>query len=265
MNARFLLPALALGCLSPSSAQAPPAGSEANPMSDQVRDAIRKFKGTSGIAPEPADEAAPPVAQRVNPEPPPPPSDAEKPPKREVAAPEPPSEAPAPSEPPAGNEPVEPQPSLSVKVEKLQTGKGAVDPKSVTLHAPFPAKPLAAIPAGWHLEAPTTAPPFLRTVELAPEATVTLNIRPHLLVPDADATTTFSIAEPGFDPTLGYRQAHTIGAVLASAVQQLDENSKQVGRAIEQLEQLVMALPQPPPAPAPAPVAPAKPSNPRKP
>ncbi|MEI6675008.1 MAG: hypothetical protein WCO57_07510, partial [Verrucomicrobiota bacterium] len=146
-------------------------------------------------------------------------------------------------------------PSLSVQVEKLQTGSGTLDPKTVKLLAPFPAKPLAAIPSGWRLEASTHAPPFIRKVELAPGASITLNIRPHLLVPDANGSTVFSIAEPGFDPALGYRQAQTVSAILASSIQQLDEDAKQLGHAIAQLQQLVSSLPQP--APKPLPITPA--------
>jgi hypothetical protein len=142
----------------------------------------------------------------------------------------------------------------------LRVGQGLVDPKAVTLRAPFPAKPLAALPAGWHLEAPPTAPPFIRDVELAPGSNITLNIRPHLLVPDADGAAAFAIVEPGFDPTLGYRQAQTVGAVLAGSLRQLEADSKQLGDAIDQLQQLLSALPKPEPQPAPNPNQPTTPN-----
>jgi hypothetical protein len=251
MNPRPYLIALSIISAAFAFAQAPPAGSEPPPMSDEVREAIRKFKESRQAGETPVTDPAPP-------------SSAETP----VAEPTPasPSEPASPPEPTAeisSPPPAEPAPSLSVKVEKLQTGQGAIDPKAVTLRAPFPAKPLAPVPAGWHLEAPATAPPFLRTIDLAPGAAITLTIRPHLLVPDADSATTFSISEPGFDAALGYRQAHTIGAVLAASIKQLDEDSKQLGNAIDQLQQLVTALPQP--APAPEPITPPKSRPTRKP
>jgi hypothetical protein len=268
MNARLLLLTLTLGGLPHSFAQAPPTETEPNPMSDEVREAIKKFKasraGEEPASNEPATDPAtpgpvtePPAPAATEPSPPPtsakpaPADDADPaspppaPPSADSTAPEAPAPTPTPESP-------EPEASLSVKVEKLQTGQGGVDPKSVKLRAPFPAKPLAAIPAGWHLEAPPTAPPFIREIELDPGAAITLTIRPHLLVPDADGATAFSIAEPGFDPTLGYRQTRTVGAVLTSSVQQLDDDSKQLGDAIDQLEQLLGALPQPQPAPKPA-------------
>lgn len=261
MNARLLLLTLTLGGLPHSFAQAPPTGTEPQPMSDEVREAIKKFKasraGEKPATDEPATDPGTPSPVTEPPAPaapaPTPPPTSAKPAPADGADPAQPSadstvpENPAPTTTP---KPPDPEPSLSVKVEKLQTGQGGVDPKSVKLRAPFPAKPLAAIPPGWHLEAPPTAPPFIRQIELDPGAAITLNIRPHLLVPDADGATAFSIAEPGFDPTLGYRQTRTVGAALTASVQQLDEDSKQLGDAIDQLEQLLSALPQPEPKPA---------------
>ena len=146
-----------------------------------------------------------------------------------------------------------PQPSLTVQVEKLQTSSSPIDPKSVTLVSPFPAKPLAAVPPGWHLAASTSAPPFIRVVDLAPATSITLNIRPHLLVPDA---TTFSITEPGFNSALGYCQTQTISAILANTIQQLDADAVQLGNAIDKLQQLVSSLPKPELKPLPLPLPP---------
>lgn len=231
MITRHLLLALALASLQYAAAQAPPAGTEASPVDDMVRDAINQFNRSRQPA-DPSDEHT-------------------EPPCPEVAPPATPAPEATTAEPPAPEDPpVVPEPSLTVKVEKLQLGEGPIDPKSVKLRAPFPAKPLAAIPAGWRLESPATAPPFLRTVELAPGASITLTIRPHLLVPDSDGATRFAITEPGLDPSLGYRQTHTVGAVLATSIRQLDADAKQLGDAIDQLQQLVMALPQPEPKPS---------------
>jgi hypothetical protein len=175
------------------------------------------------------------------------------------AAPQPadaPTAEPPPTTPPSAEVPAEPQSGLTVQVEKLQTGKGAIDPKTVKLLAPFPAKPLDAVPPGWRLDASSSAPPFTRRVDLAPGASITLTIRPHLLIPDADGASAFSISEPGFEPALGYRQAQTVSAVLATSIQQLDEDAKQLGNAIDQLQQLVTSLPRPAAMPLPPPATP---------
>jgi hypothetical protein len=140
-----------------------------------------------------------------------------------------------------------------VRVEKLQTGTGNIDPSQVKLLAPFPAKPLAQAPAGWRLEASENAPPITREVELSPGNKITLTVRPHLLVPDVNGTSVFNVPEPGFDASLGYRQNATVGAILAHSVRQLEDDSKELGAAIDQLQQLLVSLPKPEPQPEPQP------------
>ncbi|KAB2638092.1 MAG: hypothetical protein DVB25_08620 [Verrucomicrobia bacterium] len=151
----------------------------------------------------------------------------------------------------------EPETSLTVQVETLQTGSGAVDPKSVRLLAPFPAKALAAIPPGWRLDASASAPPFIRKVELAPGTHITLKIRPHLLVPAAAA---FALSEPGYDPALGYSQAQTVSVILANSIEQLDADAKNLGTVVDLLQQLVSSLPHSAPQPQP-PATPIPPSK----
>jgi len=138
------------------------------------------------------------------------------------------------------------KPAVSVRVEKLQTATGPVDPSQVQLLSPFPAKPLSSIPRGWKLESSATAPAFTREVEISPGSKITLNIRPHVLVPEADGATTFTVAEPGYQAALGYQQTDTVGAILSNSVRQLEEDSKQMGNAIDRLQQLLVSLPKPP-------------------
>ena len=114
--------------------------------------------------------------------------------------------------------PQAPEPGLAVRVERLQSGSGGIDPAQVKLLAPFPAKLLARTPEGWRIEASKQAPPITRDVELAPGKNITLTIRPHLLVADADGSTVFHVAEPGFDSPLGYRQDTTVGAILSNSI-----------------------------------------------
>lgn len=161
----------------------------------------------------------------------------------------------APAETVAAIDPVEsrpePESGLAVRVEKLHSGNGSIDPTKIKLMAPFPAKPLAVCPPGWHLDASESAPPFSREVEIAPGSKITLSIRPHLLVPDADGAQVFTISEPGYDNTQGYQQTATVGAILSNSIRQMDEDSKQLDIAIDRLQQLLVTLPQPPPEPQP--------------
>ena len=235
---------------------------------DPVLDALQEFSKRDKDKPNEVTVVLDPVGQP--PAPPPEPTqavepaaaiiDTEKPPEVTEPAPEPtPPEAivVAPDE--ASPKPTD---GLAVTVEKLQTGKGSIDPSQVKLFAPFPAKPLAQPPAGWHLDASSSAPPFTREVELASGTTITLTIRPHLLVPDADGANVFTIPEPGFDNKLGYAQTATVGANLSNSIRRLDEDSKQLGTAIDSLQQLLVSLPKTEPKPEPPPEA--KPVNSRR-
>lgn len=244
MNPSLLaLTVTALGCLCGLAQQAPPTPASPTPP-DPVADAIDKFFATRA-SDQPANEITvdlpPPAAA---------PAPAPKDPAGPAADQAEDTPTPAPTPPAAADTSASakpaPEPSLTVQVEKLQTGSGAVDPKTVKLLAPFPAKPLTSIPSGWRLDSSTSAPPFIRKVDIAPGASITLTIRPHLLIPDAAA---FAVAEPGFDPSLGYRQAHTISSILANSIQQLDDDAKHLGNAIDQLQQLVSSLPRSAPKP----------------
>lgn len=218
------------------------------PDADPVLDAIKKFNGsdkessnevsvvldTVGVPPAPLVESpAPLFVSGTHPD---------------VPAPE------AAMTTNSGADP-EPENGLAVRVEKIHGTTGVTDPSQVKLLAPFPAKPLAPTPAGWILDASDSAPPFTREVEIAPGSKITLAIRPHLLVPDADGAAVFTISEPGFDSSLGYRQAATVGAILSTSIRQLDEDSKQLGTAIDSLQQLLLSLPKPEPKPEAKPAA----------
>jgi hypothetical protein len=90
-------------------------------------------------------------------------------------------------------------------------------------------------------------------VELSPGNTITLSIRPDLLVPDADGVAVFSVPEPGFDATLGYRQTATVGTILSRSISQMEDDSIQLGTALDKLQQILISLPKPDPQTEPAP------------
>lgn len=145
-----------------------------------------------------------------------------------------------------------PEEPSGVRVE-VEAGSSTtqVDASDIKLLAPFPAKPLSAPPHGWKLIQPQDAPPFSKKVELASGSTVTLSIRPHVLVPDADGDAVFGIREPGYDPAAHYSQKDTIGAVLADSIMSLDANSDRLGAAAKRLDELLTSLPAPAPKASP--------------
>lgn len=163
--------------------------------------------------------------------------------------------------PPEESEPAPPEPEgVSVSVEPGVDGAAKVDATAVKLLAPFPAKPLFQPPAGWRLEHPEEVPTFIRQVPLANGTRISLAIRPHLLVPDADGDQVLAVHEPGYDPALRYAQTGTTGAVLASSVERMEEDSRKMSDALDRLSQLLSSLPATPAPPAPQP-SPAKKSR----
>lgn len=142
------------------------------------------------------------------------------------------------------SEPVAPEPEgVSVSVEPGESGHSRVDPGAVKLLAPFAAKPLFQPPAGWRLEHPESVPTFIREVPLANGTRISLSIRPHLLVPDADGDQVLAVNEPGYEPALRFAQTGTMGAVLSDSVERMEEDSIKVGAALDRLSQLLASLP----------------------
>lgn len=158
---------------------------------------------------------------------------------------------------PAEEEPAPPEPEpegVSIQVEPGRDGDAKVDAAAVKLLAPFPAKPLFQAPAGWRLEHPEDVPAFVEKVPLANGTVISLSIRPHVLVPDADGENVVAVQEPGYDPALRYAQTGTMSAVLSATAERMEEDSRRMGEALERLGQLLGSLPAAPEAP------PAKPS-----
>ena len=215
----------------------------ANPEQDQedpVQQAIRAFQESRRNGPNeitvvlpPPDESAPPqaLANEENPQP----SPAAEPDSTGDA-----TNPPATPPPPAATEPDGP----GVKVESWSDSHGKTPPADLRLTAPFPAKPLRPAPAGWRIDRSTKTPAFVQEVELAPGKRISLSIQPHILVPDADGIQVFSVAEPGFRPEHGYQQEQTVGAILAHTILKLDDEAKKLNHALEELQQILVALPQ---------------------
>jgi hypothetical protein len=141
--------------------------------------------------------------------------------------------------------PVPEEPGLEVRVESIRKGTGKLDPKNIKLRASFPAKPLSSPPTGWVMEKSEGIPPLNRDIELQPGTIISLEISPHILVPDSDGSNIFAVNEPGFHAIDGYRQKQTVSAILAKSVLQLDEDAKQLGNALSELNQILSSLPQP--------------------
>ncbi len=235
-------------------------------VSDEVQKAIDEFNRLKSEGREKANDVTvilPPPAPVETTEPEP---EAPEPvlvtgkPRKEAAPGELPKPEPTefPKVDPTTPEPVSPaaesaEPGLEVRVESIRKGTGKLDPEKINLRAGFPAKPLASPPPGWIMEKSKDAPVIIREVELQPGTVISLDIKPHVLIPDADGANVFSVNEPGFDPLAGYRQEQTVSAILAKSVVQLDEDSKQLGNALSELHRILSSLPNPEPKATPVP------------
>ena len=93
------------------------------------------------------------------------------------------------------------------------------------------------------VEHPKDLPAFTREIPLSNGTRIQLSIRPHLLVPDADGATVITVNEPGFEPDKRYAQTATTAAVLGTAIERLDDDSRKMSEAIDRLEQLLGSLP----------------------
>lgn len=134
----------------------------------------------------------------------------------------------------------------AVRVQALRdTGDTRIKADDVRISSPFAAKPIGRPPLGWKLVSSTDAPEFTEKVEVAPGTWLTLSIRPHVLVPDADGRAVFQIPEPGFDPAMGYRQEATISSAIASSIDQLEADARVLGQVMDELEQILISLPRP--------------------
>jgi hypothetical protein len=144
-------------------------------------------------------------------------------------------------------EPAEPAPhGPEVRVQALRDpGATNIQAEDIKINAPFAAKPLGRPSNGWKLVSSPNVEAFTKNVEVTPGTWLTLSIRPHVLVPEADGQSVFQIREPGFDPALGYKQASTISASIASSLRQLEDDSQLLGQVIDDLEQILISLPRP--------------------
>jgi hypothetical protein len=142
--------------------------------------------------------------------------------------------------------PGEPSPhGPEVRVQPLREIRGTkIRAADVQIDAPFAAKPIGRPSEGWKLTVSSEVSAFTKNVEVSPGTWLTLAIRPHVLVPEADGQQVYQIHEPGFDAAHGYRQKATISASIASSLRQLEDDSVLLGRAIDDLEQILISLPR---------------------
>lgn len=134
---------------------------------------------------------------------------------------------------------------------RLQVDEASDDSEVVTyeedakITAPWPAKPDENIPDGWELSpAPENLVDYKTSIVLENGKSISVTMTPFVLVPKNEDSSVVRIQEPGFDATMLNEQDATMGALLGSATQQLEEKEKQTATVINNLQQLLSSLPK---------------------
>jgi hypothetical protein len=142
---------------------------------------------------------------------------------------------------------------VEVMVEATSSPHHRTAPSEMRILAPFAPKLPAALPAGWRLVRDPGAPDFRKEVSLPSGGSITLRIKPLVLVPDADGITSFAIQEPGSAPGPGGKQPEPIASILARSNAGLQRDAAELSATLDSLRRLLVSLPNIAPSTPPAP------------
>ena len=143
-------------------------------------------------------------------------------------------------------EEVKSAPEIHVQVEKIIGRTGSIrNDGSVTIEAPWPAKPISYAPAGWKfIPAPEGSEPFRTEAKLTSGKVIELAITPHILVPESDGRTSIKISEPGYKAGKTGPQKDTLGVMLENSTAEIEKHEKHAADAIQLLQELLTSLPR---------------------
>ena len=102
-------------------------------------------------------------------------------------------------------------------------------------------KIVGIVPPGWKIVPFEGAKIESEPIEIRPGLSSVITLSPYKLVPDPKQAP-YAIKEPGFDPSLGGRQANTVGAVLSNYNREEQKLDEKLGSIIDQIR---IALNQP--------------------
>ncbi|MFK7849938.1 MAG: hypothetical protein AB8D78_03070 [Akkermansiaceae bacterium] len=131
-----------------------------------------------------------------------------------------------------------------VRVQSIRKGTGKIEPENIKVRSTFPVKPLSQIPSGWTIVPNNSAPVFTQEVEIRPGTFISLDITPHVMIPQVDGLNSFAILEPGYESEKGYRQENTVSAVLEQSISQLDQDAIRIGNVLSDMNRLLTSLPK---------------------
>jgi hypothetical protein len=95
-------------------------------------------------------------------------------------------------------------------------------------------KVVGIVPPGWKIVPLEGARIESDPIEIRPGLSSVITLSPYKLVPDPKQAS-YSIKEPGFDPSLGNRQSNTVGAILSNYTREEQKLDEKLGSVIDQL------------------------------
>jgi len=95
-------------------------------------------------------------------------------------------------------------------------------------------KIVGIVPPGWKIVPLEGARIESDPIEIRPGLSSVITLSPYKLVPDPKQAS-YSIKEPGFDPSLGNRQSNTVGAILSNYTREEQKLDEKLGSVIDQL------------------------------
>jgi hypothetical protein len=95
-------------------------------------------------------------------------------------------------------------------------------------------KVVGIVPPGWKVVPLEGIKIDSDPIEIRAGLSSVISLSPYKLVPDPKLAP-FSFKEPGFDPTLGIHQTHTVGAILSNYIREEQKLDEKLGSVIDQI------------------------------
>jgi hypothetical protein len=95
-------------------------------------------------------------------------------------------------------------------------------------------KIVGIVPPGWKIVPLEGAKIESEPIKIRPGLSSVITLSPYKLVPDPKLAP-YAIKEPGFDSSLGSRQANTVGAILSSYTREEQKLDEKLGSIIDQI------------------------------
>lgn len=130
-----------------------------------------------------------------------------------------------------------------IRTEIPKTIRLSKDNTQLKLLAPWAPKPMQRAPIGWTYVPGDPEQAYTRKIKLSSGESVSLTIIPYVLAPEK-TDGVVQVLEPGYQPERGYKQQHSVTAVLNQSSKSLEDAISTLDASISTLDELVGSLPK---------------------